>query len=131
MVAQPTPPPQPPTRFPGYPTLAADPLSWSDRRHLLYGDEDDEESGGHMSGVGRPGKTEFPPSWDEGDCTDGVIGVAREPERAVKRPTDGTWIVEGTHRNVVIRAFVRQEGTISAGHPISGPGVRRNPRTDR
>ncbi|MGH3715462.1 MAG: EndoU domain-containing protein [Micromonosporaceae bacterium] len=93
----------------------------------MYGDEDDEESGGHLYGTGRPGKTEFPPDWDEDDCIGGVLAVARAPQEARER-RNGSWRVQGTHRGVLIRAFVRPDGTIAASHPISGPGVWRNPR---
>jgi len=59
----PAPPPnldqQPHLRWPGYPAQRT--LSWSDRIHLLYGDELDEDSGGHLYGTNRPNKTEFPP----------------------------------------------------------------------
>lgn len=120
---------EPPIRWPGYPNLTAQPVSWSDRRHIVYGDEDDEESGGHLHGLGRPGKTEFPPGWDEDDCIDVVIAVARNPQDAVDR--GDSWRVTGTHRGVVVRAFVRYDGTIAAGHPTSGPGVRANPRRNR
>ncbi|MGH3739015.1 MAG: EndoU domain-containing protein [Micromonosporaceae bacterium] len=92
----------------------------------MYGDEDDETSGGHLHGLGRPDKTEFPPDWDEDKIAHKVKSVADNPDSADER-FDGTWRVEAIREGVTIRAYLRGDGSISGGHPTKGPGVRRNP----
>jgi hypothetical protein len=116
---------QPPEqRWPGYPALRS--LSWSDRRHIVYGDEDDPSSGGHLHGLNRPDKTEFPPDWDEDKIVQEVTSVADDPERVAERP-GGTWLAVGVRDGITIHTFLRHDGSIATGHPISGPGVKTNP----
>ncbi len=114
-------------RWPGYPTLAAVPLSWSDRMHILYGDELNPRSGGHLYGVNRPGKTEFPRDWDEGMIAREVADVARRPDRTPVEQFNGTWVASGVRRGVRIEVVVRPDGTVITGYPVDGAGVRRNP----
>lgn len=95
--------------------------------HILYGDELDENSGGHLSGIGRPGKSEFPPGWDEDKIANEVTDIARHPDTATERYA-GSWRVAGVRDGVRIRVYVRANGTISTGFPVDGPGVRHNPR---
>lgn len=121
------PPPQPANRWPGYPTPAAVPLSWSDRMHILYGDELNPTSGGHLHGVNRPNKTEFPPDWDEDKIAREVTDVARRPDTATEQ-YGGTWRVTGVRHGVAIRVYVRPNGTIKTGFPLDGPGVKKNPK---
>ncbi len=47
--------------------------------HILDGDETGG-GGGHRHGVGKPGKTEFPASWDDKKIIDTVVDVARRPD---------------------------------------------------
>jgi hypothetical protein len=111
---------------PGYPHNRPHPISWSDRIHICYGDEDDETKGGHLAGIGRPGKTEFPPDWDEEAVVEALVAVATRPEVAYLQ-SSGKWVVRGLHEGVTVDAVVRPDGSIEAGWPVSGPGVRRNP----
>lgn len=120
-------PPQPANRWPGYPRLAAVPLPWSDRMHILYGDESNPTSGGHLHGVNRPNKTEFPPDWDEDKIAREVADVARRPDTATEQ-FGGAWRVTGVRHGVAIRVYVRPNGTIKTGFPIDGPGVKKNPK---
>jgi hypothetical protein len=96
-------------RWPGYPALAEQPLSWSDRRHIVYGDEDGEESGGHLHGLGRAGKSEFPPDWNEDKIAREVVEAARGPSTADEQ-FDGTWPVTAVRGGVLVGAFVRANG---------------------
>ncbi|WP_425498874.1 EndoU domain-containing protein [Natronoglycomyces albus] len=80
-----------------------------------------------MHGTGRPGKTEFPASWDEEDIAQALRAVATSPAVTHERPR-GNWFADGQHRGVTIRAVVRSNGSIEAGWPLEGPGVKRNPR---
>ncbi|HEU4426194.1 MAG TPA: zeta toxin family protein [Pilimelia sp.] len=125
--AAPDPADVPQARWPGYPALAENPLSWSDRMHIVYGDELDDYSGGHLSGTGRPGKTEFPPAWDEERIAHEVVETVRNPHTAEEQ-FDGTWLVTAVRDGVVVGVYLRPDGTIATGFPIEGPGVTRNPR---
>jgi hypothetical protein len=114
----------PEERWPGYPARRS--LSWSDRRHIVYGDEDDLTSGGHLYGLNRPEKTEFPPDWDEDKISQEVTSVADNPDRVAERP-GGKWLAVGVRNGVTVHAILRQDGSIATAHPVSGPGVKQNP----
>src|ERR1039457_302842 len=47
--------------------------------HILDGDASGR--GGHRHGVGNPGKTEFPASWDDKKIMDNVHDIARRPDQ--------------------------------------------------
>lgn len=81
-----------------------------------------------MHGTDRPGKTEFPPGWDEDKIIDSVEGVAASPDSYEQDPLDGTWTVRGVRDHVIIVVHMRPSGEIKTGYPEDGPGVRRNPR---
>ena len=115
---------RPEQRWAGYPPDQT--LSWSDRRHIVYGDEDDLTSGGHLHGLNRPNKTEFPPDWDEEKIAREVTDVAAKPQRAMALP-DGKWLVVGVRDGVTVNLYVYPDGRIAAGFPVSGPGVKKNP----
>ena len=72
--------------------------------HILDGDA---TGGGHRHGTGKPGKTEFPASWDDGKVIDTVLDVARRPD-----PTPGhqkwndRWVARGTRDDVGIVAVI-------------------------
>jgi len=95
--------------------------------HILDGDK---TGGGHRHGVGKPGKTEFPASWDDERVIANVLDVARRPD---KPPThqdwNETWLCTGTRDAVNVRAVVERSGDVLTGWPEEGgPGVVRNPR---
>lgn len=92
----------------------------------MYGDELNDRKGGHLHGLGRPGKSEFPPDWDDDKIAKEVTDVARHPSTAEER-VDGSWLVTGVRDGVTVGAFVRSNGTIASGFPVEGPGVKRNP----
>src|SRR5580700_1402613 len=46
--------------------------------HILDGDE--TGGGGHRHGVGKPGKTEFPASWDDAKIINTAVNVACGPD---------------------------------------------------
>ncbi|MGH3646586.1 MAG: EndoU domain-containing protein [Micromonosporaceae bacterium] len=93
----------------------------------MYGDEDDEDSGGHLQGTGRPGKTEFPAHWDEERIAHEVRSVADDPDMATEL-FDGTWRVAGAREGVTVRVYVRGDGSIATAAPAPGPGIKQNPR---
>jgi hypothetical protein len=96
-------------------------------RHILDGDENG--GGGHRHGTGRPGKTEFPASWDDGRITDHIVDVARSPDRPpTYQKWNGRWLVRGTRDDVEIVVIVARDGRLWSGWPRpGGPGVVKNP----
>jgi hypothetical protein len=93
--------------------------------HILAGDK---SGGGHRSGTGKPGKTEFPPEWTDDDILDGVSEVAQNG--AVKGPAHrpGEVVKTGTINGVDIDVVVKGDGKVRTGYPTGGPGVIQNPR---
>jgi Bacterial EndoU nuclease len=94
--------------------------------HIIDGDPDDPESGGHKYGTGRPNKTEFPERWDEDDIVDNVEDVARNPDSPPRQLPDGNWEVRGERDGVNVRVIVDENGSIRTAHPTSGDGVVKN-----
>jgi hypothetical protein len=95
---------------------------------VVNGDDDNPEKGGHAFGTGRPGKTEFPEGWDDQDISEALAAVADRPSKVSPDLTGRNFITEGIHRGVTVQAVVRPDGSVEAGWPVKGPGVRRNPR---
>jgi len=96
--------------------------------HILDGEPGG--GGGHRHGVGKPGKTEFPASWDDERVIANVLDVARRPD---KPPTHQDWndtmLCTGTRDAVKVWAVVERSGDILTSWPEEGgPGVVRNPR---
>lgn len=97
--------------------------------HILDGDPNDPESGGHRYGTGRPNKTEFPERWRDADSEmEHIEDVARNPDRPPRELPDGNWEVFGNRDGVNLRVIVSPNGSILTAHPISGDGVVKNDR---
>jgi hypothetical protein len=98
------------------------------KTHILDGDPTGS-GGGHRHGTGRPGKTEFPASWDDEKIIEKVTDVARKPDRPPTYQDWDTWLCVGTRDEVNVWAVVERNGNILTGWPEEGgPGVVRNPR---
>lgn len=94
--------------------------------HILDGDA--TGGGGHRYGTGKPGKTEFPASWDDDKITDSILSVARSPD-SVGLQKNGRWKVEGVRDEVMLAVIIMADGRIWSAYPLPGsPGVRQNPR---
>jgi Bacterial EndoU nuclease len=93
--------------------------------HVLNGDS---EGGGHLSGTGSPGKSEFPPGWTGGKIVGEISDVATAPDSVRKPGRDGATVVTGTRDCVRIRCIVGPDGQIITGFPEKGPGVVQNPK---
>jgi hypothetical protein len=94
--------------------------------HILDGDA---AGGGHRHGTGKPGKTEFPASWNDGKVIGTVLDVAHRPD-----PTPGhqewndRWVTRGTRDDVGIVAVIQRDGRIWSAWPLpGGAGVVKNP----
>ena len=98
--------------------------------HILDGEPGD--GGGHRHGVGKPGKTEFPASWDDKKIMGHVLDVVRRPDSPpVLQNRNNRWICSGTRDSVEVTAIVLRSGEIWTAWPEEGgPGVRRNPKKE-
>jgi hypothetical protein len=96
--------------------------------HILDGDATGR--GGHRHGVGNPGKTEFPASWDDKKIMDNVVDVARRPDQTpIYQAWNSRWLARGTRDDVEVVVVIAGDGRIWSGWPRpGGPGVVRNPR---
>ena len=89
--------------------------------------------GGHRHGTGRPGKTEFPASWDDQKVLDTVLDVARLPDRPpVNQDRNNRWLCTGMRDSVEASVIVLPDGEVWTAWPEEdSPGVVRNPRKGR
>jgi len=96
--------------------------------HILDGDP--ARGGGHRSGTGKPGKTEFPASWDDEKIMGHVLDVARRPDSPpVHQHWNDRWVCSGTRDRVEVSVVVLRSGEVWTAWPEEGgPGVVRNPR---
>ncbi|WP_186173303.1 filamentous hemagglutinin N-terminal domain-containing protein [Burkholderia gladioli] len=94
--------------------------------HVLYGDG--PTSGGHLAGVGKPGKSEFPVSWTPQDIANAISDIATDPKVNWSKPdpktgyTVGSGVINGVDVKVV---FDTIKGRIVTGYPTNLP---RNPK---
>ena len=97
--------------------------------HILDGDKTGD-GGGHRHGVGKPGKTEFPASWDDKKVMDTVVDVARRPDLPPKhQESNDRWVVRGTRDDVEVVVVVARDGQIWTSWPTpDSPGVVKNPK---
>jgi hypothetical protein len=97
------------------------------RTHILDGEPGD--GGGHRHGTGKPGKTEFPASWDDDKVIDTIVDVARRPDMPPQhqQKTDRL-VARGTRDDVEIVVIIERDGRIWTSWPLpGGPGVVKNP----
>jgi hypothetical protein len=94
--------------------------------HILDGDA---TGGGHRHGTGKPGKTEFPASWNDGEVIDTVLDVARRPDSTPgHQEWNDRWVARGTRDDVEIVAVIQRDGRIWSAWPLpGGVGVVKNP----
>jgi len=97
-------------------------------KHILDGDA--FGGGGHRHGVGHPGKTEFPASWNDSKIMDNILDVAHRPDQPpIYQNWNGRWLARGTRDDVEIAVVITSDGLIWSGWPRpGGPGVVKNPQ---
>jgi hypothetical protein len=100
-------------------------LTPEDAKHVL---DSDENGGGHRSGQGKPGKTEFPPGWSDEKILGEISDVATDPGSKVKPGRGGMQVIEGKRDGVDIRTIYDPNTGRMVGWPTKGPGVIQNPR---
>lgn len=97
-------------------------------QHIVEGDPPPARGGGHGAGVGKVGKTEFPPGWDRPLILSHIRDVARNPDQPPRWQSNGRWVAYGVRDGVLIRVVVNPDGSVRTAFPLSGPGVAENPR---
>jgi hypothetical protein len=110
------------------PALDALRVSPERRVHIIDGDADG--GGGHRHGIGNPGKTEFPASWNDEKIINALLDVARRPDHSPgHQEWNDRWVARGTRDDVEVVAVVARDGRIWTGWPTpGGPGVVKNPK---
>ncbi len=110
------------------PPLDALRVSPERRGHILDGEAGG--SGGHRHGIGNPGKTEFPASWNDEKIMSNVLDVAKHPDAPpVLQHRNNRWLCIGTRDSVEVSVIVLRSGEVWTAWPEEGsPGVVRNPR---
>jgi len=110
------------------PSLDALRVSPERRAHILDGDADG--SGGHRHGIGNPGKTEFPASWNDEKIVDTLLDVAHQPDHPPRHQEwNDRWVARGTRDDVEVVVVMARDGRIWSGWPTpGGPGVVKNPK---
>jgi hypothetical protein len=95
--------------------------------HVCYGEPGDVGKGGHISGMKREGKTEFPASWDEEQIFWALRAVLKKPQHVDFRLPRISLRREVA--NVMIQ-FELMQGTngflLFAAYPVYGEGVLQN-----
>ncbi len=107
-----------------------DALHVSDERRMHILDGDPNGGGGHRHGVGNPGKTEFPATWNDEKIIDAVLDVARRPDQPpIRQEWNHRWVARGMRDQVGIVVVIAPDGRIWTGWPLPGsPGVVKNPK---
>lgn len=90
--------------------------------HILYGDN---KGGGHLHGVGKPCKSEFPKEWDKGDILTNIKTVAANDNLNWKQQRNGYYVAEDTIDGLRVRVVLDQEkDDVITAYPVN---VSRNP----
>lgn len=68
-------------------------------KHILFGDGEGK-GGGHKSGLGKPGKSEFPKGWSDAKIEQVIKEVANDPASSAAPRNDGRLNVRGTRDGI-------------------------------
>ena len=103
------------------PSLDALRVSPERHAHILEGDADG--SGGHRHGIGNPGKTEFPVSWNDEKIIDALLDVACQPDHPPRRQEwNDRWVARGTRDDVEVVVLIARDGVYGvAGRLLAAP----------
>lgn len=93
-------------------------LSKSREIHILYGDS---RGGGHLHGVGKPCKTEFPKEWDKTKVISTVKQIAANDNLSWEQQTNGYFVTQQTVDDVRVRVVLdREMDDIVTAYPLNG-----------
>ncbi len=104
------------------PALQPPVLSEQAEQHLLYGDK---RGGGHLHGVGKACKSEFPQDWDKDEVITHVKKVAANDNLGWQQQDNGYYVAEDMVEGTRVRVVLNQTRTkIITAYPTN---VERNP----
>lgn len=90
--------------------------------HILYGDR---SGGGHLYGMGKPCKSEFPQGWSAQTVLDNVQTAAANDNAGWQVQDNGYYVAETPVDGIIIRVVLsRDRDTVITAYPVN---VRRNP----
>ncbi len=91
-------------------------------QHILYGDQ---RGGGHLYGVSKPCKSEFPPEWTPDDIIATVQSLAANDNVKWSQADNGYYTSEQMAGGVKIRIVLdRERDDVITAYPVNRP---RNP----
>lgn len=97
-------------------------LSKRAKTHILYGDQ---SGGGHMHGIGKPCKSEFPKDWDENEIVETVEKIAANDNLNWRQQDNGYYITNKNENGLKIRVVLNPDKTeVITAYPLN---VKRNP----
>lgn len=104
-------------------TVTGDPvLTQAALTHILYGDE---RGGGHLHGMKKPCKSEFPASWNERKISDAVLQIAANDNLPWKKQDNGYSTAEAEVEGIRVRVVLNRGATqVVTAYPVNVP---RNP----
>jgi RHS repeat-associated protein len=97
---------------------AIDLASKERRNHILNGDA---TGGGHRSGTGIPGKSEFPSSWSDDKIMHNISDIATDPNAKRTYGRGGKTTIEAVRDGVSIKVVLDNKGNILTGYPTNLP----------
>lgn len=95
--------------------------------HVCFGAPDNPGKGGHISGMKREGKTEFPASWDEDRIYCALRAVLERPQYVLFEVPHT--FLRRTVADVMVEVELRQRKSglvLFAAYPLFGEGVMQN-----
>lgn len=97
-------------------------LSEQRQQHILYGDA---RGGGHLHGIGKPCKSEFPAGWSANDIIDTTKLIAANDNIDWRQGDNGYYVGEQSVNGVRVRVVLdRERDDIITAYPLN---TRRNP----
>lgn len=111
----------PPSSAAPQPTEDKFTLSHRAKTHILYGDR---SGGGHMHGIGKPCKSEFPQDWDKDEIIQTVEKIAANDNLNWRKQDNGYYVTNKREDGLKIRVVLSRDKTeVITAYPLN---VERN-----